>query len=69
MKGKVGLNWEWYDFFIYRKCMNGISAKKEWKPIPLSVQTYFSFHGYWLTIVLNTETALSPITTFTTGFV
>ena len=58
MKGKVGLNWEWYEFFIYRKCMTRISAKKEWKPIPLSVETYFSIHGYWLTMVLSTKTSL-----------
>ena len=30
--------------------------------IPISVQTYFSFHGYWLKMVLNTETSLSPTT-------
>ena len=30
---------------------------------------YLSFHGYWLMMVLNTETSWSPITTFTTGFV
>ena len=35
MKGKVGLNWEWYGFFIYRKCMSGIGAEKEWKGIVL----------------------------------
>ena len=26
-------------------------------PIPISVQTYFSFPGYWLKMVLNTETS------------
>ena len=35
----------------------------------LLLQTYLFFHGYWLTMVLNTETLLSRIATFTTGFV
>ena len=29
-----------------------------------SSETYCSFHGYWLTMVLNTETSWSPTTTF-----
>ena len=42
--------------FFSTNPINALPINEE--PIPLSVQTYFSFHGHRLTMVLNTETSL-----------